>query len=92
MIFFTRTIYVNVDSPNLGLPYFVGGGHVHDDHNVDSYGIDAEDTDDDVQTTCVYFVKPSHTQKEQIADLTLPFPEEEKLLRINNEDGVTARH
>ena len=35
-----------------------------DDYNVNSYGIDANDTDDDVQTACVYFVLPSHTQKD----------------------------
>ena len=41
---------------------------VHDDdsndYNADIYGIEANDTDDDVQTVCVYFVLPSHTQKD----------------------------
>ena len=43
---------------------------VHDDdtdhYNVGSYGIDADDTDDNIQMTCVYFVQQNHTQKDQI--------------------------
>ena len=48
-----------------------------DDYNVGSYGIDADDTDDDVQMTCVYFVQQNHTQKDQIADVTLLIPTEQ---------------
>ena len=48
----------------------LGGGDdiVHDDDTndyiVDINDIDANDPDDDVQTACVYFVLPSHTQKD----------------------------